>query len=138
MASAGTAAEGGAKTGGSVPVKHERSEGGGALAAVDLLANIAHSNPKPPPAAAATQQVAAAPPPTKRQRTAAAQADPKKVTRPADAKDKYPCPYEGCAYVANHRRYITEHMRTHTGCKPYTCAWPGCGYASSGSGHLSA
>lgn len=137
MASTGTAADGSAKAGGSVPVKHERSEGGGALAAVNLLANIAHSNPKPA-AAAATQQVAAAPPPIKRQRTAAAPPESKKVTRPADAKDKFPCPYEGCTYVANHRRYITEHMRTHTGCKPYTCAWPGCSYASSGSGHLSA
>ena len=27
-------------------------------------------------------------------------------------------------------------MRTHTGFKPYRCTWPGCTYASSGSGHL--
>ena len=51
--------------------------------------------------------------------------------------ETYPCTYEGCTYVATHRRYITEHMRTHTGCKPYACTWPGCSYASSGSGHLS-
>ena len=42
----------------------------------------------------------------------------------------------GCSYTATKRRYVGEHMRTHTGFKPHKCTFPGCGYSAAGTGHL--
>jgi hypothetical protein len=122
--------------------------GGGDRAAADLLAKIAHSHTTTSTRGAssldlAEDSVSAAK--RKKQRTQVPD-EPEIITEtnepppvaPTITKETYPCTYEGCTYVATHRRYITEHMRTHTGCKPYACSWPGCSYTSSGSGHLSA
>ena len=46
------------------------------------------------------------------------------------------CDVPTCGYRTSHRRYLQDHMRTHTGERPFRCTWPGCEYASTGSGHL--
>jgi hypothetical protein len=53
-----------------------------------------------------------------------------------DAARPFACIVEGCAYRATKRRYVTEHMATHTGHKPHSCPHPGCGYSSVSAGHL--
>lgn len=39
---------------------------------------------------------------------------------------KFPCPFEGCKYVAKYRSNLWDHKKTHTGEKPYVCTWPSC------------
>lgn len=46
------------------------------------------------------------------------------------------CGLPGCDYSTHVRRYLGEHVKTHTGYKPHACAHPGCGYRTSGAGHL--
>eukprot|EP01043_Picozoa_sp_COSAG02_P031751 COSAG02_NODE_2086_length_9880_cov_35.550250_1_plen_1029_part_00 len=55
--------------------------------------------------------------------------------RPAPNRP-FACTVPGCTYTATKARYVTEHMKVHTGEKPHRCTVPGCGYAASGSGHL--
>lgn len=39
---------------------------------------------------------------------------------------KFPCPFQGCKYVAKYRSNLWDHKKTHTGEKPYACNWPSC------------
>ena len=48
----------------------------------------------------------------------------------------FACTVPGCSYTATKARYVTEHLKVHTGEKPHKCTVPGCDYAASGSGHL--
>lgn len=54
----------------------------------------------------------------------------------APSSRPFACNIPGCTYTATKARYVTEHMKVHTGEKPHKCTVPGCGYAASGSGHL--
>ena len=56
-------------------------------------------------------------------------------SRPAPERP-FACTVPGCTYTATKARYVTEHMKVHTGEKPHRCTVPGCDYAASGSGHL--
>ena len=53
-----------------------------------------------------------------------------------DPDRPFACVVEGCTYTAKQRRYVTEHMATHTGHKPHKCQHPGCAYSTASSGHL--
>lgn len=57
-------------------------------------------------------------------------------TKGGGARAIFSCTHPGCGYAASQRRYLKEHVRTHTGNKPYKCGWPGCDYASAGGGHV--
>lgn len=39
---------------------------------------------------------------------------------------KFPCPFQGCKYIAKYRSNLWDHKKTHTGEKPYVCNWPSC------------
>ncbi|KAH9404275.1 PREDICTED: zinc finger protein 184-like [Rhagoletis zephyria] len=39
---------------------------------------------------------------------------------------RFPCPFEGCGYIAKYRSNLWDHKKTHTGEKPYVCTWPSC------------
>lgn len=39
---------------------------------------------------------------------------------------RFPCPFQGCKYVAKYRSNLWDHKKTHTGEKPYACNWPSC------------
>lgn len=39
---------------------------------------------------------------------------------------KFPCPFDGCKYIAKYRSNLWDHKKTHTGEKPYVCTWPSC------------
>ena len=49
-------------------------------------------------------------------------------------KERHVC--ERCGKGCMSPSLLTVHLRTHTGIKPYQCKEPGCGYATSQSGHL--
>ena len=55
---------------------------------------------------------------------------------PPSQRARLRCKVAGCGYKTAHQRYLDQHMRTHSGLKPYECHWPGCDYACSGKGHL--
>ena len=68
---------------------------------------------------------------------------PRPVGRPAaggggddKAERRYVCTWEGCGYVSSGTGHMKRHMRTHTGERPYVCTWAGCSYSASQSGHL--
>ena len=46
------------------------------------------------------------------------------------------CPVDGCSYSAKQRRYLSVHLRVHTGIKPNVCPIEGCMYRSAYRGHL--
>jgi uncharacterized Zn-finger protein len=48
----------------------------------------------------------------------------------------YVCTWPGCNYASAGSGHVARHMRTHTGDRPYKCKVEGCGYAASQSGHL--
>ena len=39
---------------------------------------------------------------------------------------RFPCPFQGCTYIAKYRSNLWDHKKTHTGEKPYICSWPSC------------
>ena len=39
---------------------------------------------------------------------------------------RFPCPFQGCKYIAKYRSNLWDHKKTHTGEKPYACNWPSC------------
>jgi hypothetical protein len=41
--------------------------------------------------------------------------------RPLDPSRPYACTEPGCSYTATKARYVTEHMKIHTGEKPHKC-----------------
>lgn len=52
-----------------------------------------------------------------------------RVKEPKDddfALRRFPCPFQGCNYVAKYRSNLWDHKKTHTGEKPYVCTWPSC------------
>ena len=58
-------------------------------------------------------------------------------TNPTAAETRpYKCSVPGCTYTATRKRYVGEHMRTHTGHKPHKCTYPGCNYAAARTGNL--
>ena len=54
---------------------------------------------------------------------------------PADAR-KYHCPFPGCGHTAEREGHLADHVKTHTGEKPFACPYPGCTYRSAGKGHV--
>lgn len=50
----------------------------------------------------------------------------------------YTCPYPGCNMTFAHSGNIKAHYRTHTGERPYTCKHPGCNATFSHINHLKA
>ena len=104
------------------PAAAARTNGGGA-AAVVVVANGGGASG--PAAGAATAQALPA---------GAAQCAPC-VPKPAVARP-YGCTVPGCTYTTTQARYVTEHMKTHTGEKPHKCTFEGCNYATNGTGHL--
>ncbi|KAG5190129.1 hypothetical protein JKP88DRAFT_252396 [Tribonema minus] len=46
------------------------------------------------------------------------------------------CTWPGCDHTCARQSHLVEHMRTHTGARPFTCDWQGCGYACTTSGAL--
>ncbi|XP_035696770.1 zinc finger protein 257-like [Branchiostoma floridae] len=41
-------------------------------------------------------------------------------------RDRYSCPEDGCDRTFRDKYEMTNHLRTHTGEKPFKCDWPGC------------
>jgi len=39
-----------------------------------------------------------------------------------------PCTIQGCSYVAKYPYLLAQHMRRHTGERPFSCHHPGCGH----------
>ena len=99
------------------------ASGGGGAAAVVVVAN--GGGAFGPAGGAATAQALPA---------GAAQCAPC-VPKPAVARP-YGCTVPGCTYTTTQARYVTEHMKTHTGEKPHKCTFEGCNYATNGTGHL--
>ena len=48
----------------------------------------------------------------------------------------YKCKRPGCDYAATRLSNIRAHERTHTGERPYKCDYPGCGYAARCLSHI--
>ncbi|KAG8457028.1 hypothetical protein KFE25_000306 [Diacronema lutheri] len=46
------------------------------------------------------------------------------------------CPHPGCAWTFDIKHVLEEHIRTHTGEKPFACTVAGCGQAFAKSGDL--
>ena len=52
-----------------------------------------------------------------------------RINEPKDddfALRRFPCPFQGCNYIAKYRSNLWDHKKTHTGEKPYVCTWPSC------------
>jgi hypothetical protein len=58
------------------------------------------------------------------------------VADSGDAARPFKCTVPGCNYTTTQRRYVGDHMHTHTGFKPHKCQFDGCDYRASGTGHL--
>ena len=51
-----------------------------------------------------------------------------------NAKKKHKCPH--CQYSTDKKSHLTEHIRTHTGEKPFKCSFDGCNKRFKQKGHL--
>ncbi|CAG2172303.1 unnamed protein product [Oppiella nova] len=40
--------------------------------------------------------------------------------------NQYQCDYKGCDYKTRHKKHLNEHLRRHTGVKPYACTHEDC------------
>ena len=48
----------------------------------------------------------------------------------------HPCDFPGCDKVFTKSSYLTRHMMTHTGERPYKCTWDGCNQKFANTGDL--
>ena len=46
------------------------------------------------------------------------------------ALQSFPCPVEGCTYVAHRRSHLAQHRQRHSDARPFVCTYPGCSYAA--------
>jgi hypothetical protein len=57
--------------------------------------------------------------------------------RESDRPDaRHHCPFPGCTYASVGTGHLFRHFKIHTREKPFSCDWPGCNYSTAQPGHL--
>ena len=56
----------------------------------------------------------------------------------AQADKRHHCPFPGCTYASVGTGHLFRHFKVHTREKPFECDWPGCSYSTAQPGHLTA
>eukprot|EP01043_Picozoa_sp_COSAG02_P021765 COSAG02_NODE_1114_length_14502_cov_140.830035_13_plen_843_part_00 len=49
---------------------------------------------------------------------------------------RHHCPFPGCTYASVGTGHLFRHFKIHTREKPFSCDWPGCNYSTAQPGHL--
>ena len=49
---------------------------------------------------------------------------------------RHHCPFPGCTYASVGTGHLFRHFKIHTREKPFSCDWPGCNYSAAHQGHL--